>query len=181
MLDLKPLRTLEIGLSFGASCLVLAASHRDVGHRPIGQHMALDPFQLGLWDNCGLNALEAAGLSGYVDFRPAFSSLELPKLLQEGSHFDLVYIDGSHLIEDVFVDAYFVMRLLSEGGIAAFDDSTNPHVRKVLRFIRTNCQQGLTEVDVGSYRPTETRTLKYQCAKILGKVQMTAFRRIGPV
>ena len=73
---------------------------------------------------------------GYLDFREECSALELPKLMKQGARFDLVYIDGSHLFEDVFIDAYFVARLLTQGGVVVFDDSTNPHIAKVLRFLR---------------------------------------------
>jgi hypothetical protein len=50
-------------------------------------------------------AVERAGLMGYMDFRQAYSALELPKLIEQGTQFGLVYVDGSHLFEDVFVDA----------------------------------------------------------------------------
>jgi predicted O-methyltransferase YrrM len=179
-LELKPKRTLEIGLSFGGSCLVFTSTHRDLGHAPERQHVALDPFQVTVWDDCGLLLTEQAGLSAYLDFRPAFSSLELPALLREGRHFDLVYIDGSHLFEDVFVDAYFIIRLLDEGGVVAFDDSTDPHVAKVLRFLRANLTDQLQEIDLSVYRPPTRRGFSYRLARRLGKVQLTAFRRVGP-
>ena len=76
MLELKPEHTLEVGLSFGGSCLVFTASHRDLGHAPAGQHVALDPFQKQVWDDAGLVAVEKGGLAGYLDFRSAFSSIE---------------------------------------------------------------------------------------------------------
>jgi hypothetical protein len=181
MLGLKPARTLEIGLCFGGSGLVFTASHRDLGHAPVRQHLVLDPFQSGVWDDCGIQVIERAGLAGYMDFRPAFSSLELPRLVGEGASFDLVYVDGSHLVEDVFVDAYFVTRLLAEGGVVSFDDSADPHVHKVLRFLRTNCGAGLEEIDLAPYRADRGRSLRYRAARMLGKVQMTAFRRVGNI
>ena len=122
-LELKPKRTLEVGFCFGGSGLVFTTSHRDLGFAPQRQHMALDPFQSSVWDDSGLLGIERAGLQGYLDFRPAFSCIVLPRLLSEKAVFDLVYIDGSHLFEDVFVDAYFVSKLLSAGGIVLFDDS----------------------------------------------------------
>jgi hypothetical protein len=74
--------------------------------------MALDPFQKGAWDDSGLVAVERAGLSDFLDFRPEFSSLLLPRLVEHGDRFDLIYVDGSHLFEDVFIDAYYTSRLL---------------------------------------------------------------------
>lgn len=134
-LEYQPRKTLEIGLSFGGSALVFTSSHRDLGRDPQKQHVAIDPYQKTVWDDCGLLALERAGLSSYLDFRPGFSALELPRLLESEERFDLAYIDDSHLFEDVFVDAYYIVRLLAENGIVAFDDSSNPNIAKVLRFI----------------------------------------------
>jgi len=43
-------------------------------------------------------------------------------LAEEGSQFDLVYVDGSHLALDVLVDASLSWPLLVPGGIVIFDD-----------------------------------------------------------
>lgn len=179
--ETRALRTLEIGLSFAGSALVFCASHKELGRRPQAQHIALDPFQTTVWDSCGLMAIERAGLMGYLDFRQACSALELPKLVENGTRFGLIYVDGSHLIEDVFVDAYFVTRLLTEGGVVAFDDSTNPHVAKVLNFLRTCIpQRALEELDLGGFREKRDR-FTYNVARYFRRTQLTAFRRVGAV
>jgi len=85
MNEVRPLRTLEIGLSFGASALVFCSSHKQLGHTPEGQHIAVDPFQTTVWDSCGIMALERAGLLGYMDFREAYSAFELPSVAQRGA------------------------------------------------------------------------------------------------
>jgi predicted O-methyltransferase YrrM len=180
MYEIDATRTLEVGLSFGGSALVFCASHKELGHSPEAQHTALDPFQATVWDSCGLLAVERAGLIGYMDFRPIYSSLALPRLLEAGVQFDLVYIDGSHLFEDVFVDAYFVIRLLSERGVVAFDDSSNPHVAKVIRFLRTNARGALEELDLSRYRENRAYII-HRAARFFGRVQLTAFRRVGSV
>jgi hypothetical protein len=181
MLDVRPARTLEVGFAFGASTLAFAASHRDLGHSAASQHVALDPFQETVWDSTGLAAMEAAGLCGYLDYRPASSALELPKLLTYADRFGLIYVDGSHLVENVFIDAYYVTRLLDHGGVVVFDDSSDPNVRKVLRFIRFNLSEGLREIDLIPHRTGKCNTFFYRLARRVGRTQMTAFRRIGPV
>lgn len=181
MENIKAERTLEVGLSFGGSALLLASSHRESGHAPKNQHVALDPYQETAWDSTGLMSLERAGLSGYLDYRPVFSSEELPKMLSCGERFGLVYIDGSHLFENVFVDAYFCVRLLTAGGVVAFDDSSNPHVAKVIRFLRSSLSAGLQELDLAVYREGKRDRFRYRVARWLGKVQLTAFRRVGEV
>ncbi|HEY6329613.1 MAG TPA: class I SAM-dependent methyltransferase [Blastocatellia bacterium] len=179
-LDLRPARSMEIGLSFGGSCLAITSTLREMGVTPSRQHLALDPYQKQVWDDTGLMAVEQAGLDGYLEFRSAFSGLELPRLVESNAELDLVYIDGSHLFEDVFVDFYYVARLLKKGGVVVFDDSSNGNVFKVLRFIRRNMKSEFAELDLGQYRPDGGRPLKYKLAKRLGKVQMTGFKRVGP-
>jgi predicted O-methyltransferase YrrM len=172
----KPSRTLETGFSLGASTLLFASYHQTAKHEP-ETHVAIDPNQLEGADSAGLLALERAGLSKFVSYRDAYSSRELPKLLEAGNTFGMIYIDGSHLFEDVFVDAYFGAQLLSPGGVMAFDDSANAHVAKVVRFLRTNMRDHLAEVDLLTYR--DGHRLRYRIARALNHVQLTAFRRIG--
>lgn len=176
----KPEGTLEIGMCFGGSALVFTASHRDLGRQAAGQHIALDPFQTSVWDDAGVWAIEKAGLQGYLDFRPAFSCIELPRLGREKTLFDIVYIDGSHLFEDVFIDFYYVARLLRDRGIVAFDDCADPHVAKVIAFITRNLTAAFKEVDLGQFRLDGGRSLRYKAAKLLGKIQLRAFQKIGP-
>lgn len=174
MLRHRPTATLEIGLANGGSCLAFTASHRD---NNTGPHVAIDPLQHHFGNN-GLQAVERAGLKRYLDFKPESSSMVLPQLLREDRRFGLIYIDGSHLFEDVFVDAYYSLQLLTENGVALFDDSTIPHVAKVIRFIRTNWSAWIKEVNLASYRPSGN-SLDYRIRRRLNRVQLTGFRRVG--
>jgi predicted O-methyltransferase YrrM len=179
MMDRRPASTLEIGLSFGGSALCIAASHRDLQRRPERQHVAIDPFQRTVWDDCGRQRLSAAALDGYVEIREGRSSAVLPELIAEGRAFDLIYVDGSHLFEDVFVDAYFSAQLLVDGGLVLFDDCTNDHVAKVLKFIKRNWNGWIVESDISGYRP-DGSSVRHQVARQLGKTQLRAFERTGP-
>ena len=116
-LDIKPKTTLEIGFAFGASGLVLAGGFRESGEAGRSQHCAIDPFQGNFWDEAGVVAFEDERLSDYLDFRCMYSCYALPELIKEGKTFDLIYIDGSHIFEDVFVDFYFGIRLFANGGV----------------------------------------------------------------
>ena len=100
-------------------------------------------------------------------------------MLEESARFDLIYVDGSHLFEDVFVDAFYCCRLLAKGGVVAFDDCSDPHVAKVVRFLKRNCSDGLSELDLEPYRPG--RSFRYRLARLLGSVQMRAFRSMGRI
>jgi len=83
-----------------------------------------------------------------------------------------VYVDGSHLFEDVFVDGFYCARLLAEGGYLLFDDCADPHIAKVIGFIDRNVP-GL------SRQPD--RTLRSRVARVLRRRQLTAYRRVGEI
>jgi predicted O-methyltransferase YrrM len=50
------------------------------------------------------------------------SSDRLIELVKQSKTFDFIYIDGSHLCLDVYLDAQLAWQLLPVGGIMAFDD-----------------------------------------------------------
>lgn len=164
--------TLEIGLAFGGSAVVFASVHRQNDTSLQGSHIAIDPFQSTVWDNVGRLKLVEAGLSKYVSVLEETSSMSLPRLLAEHRRFGIIYVDGSHLFEDVFIDAYFGVRLLDIGGYILFDDSTDPHVAAVLSFIKSNVP--------GLELQPET-SLKHTVARALGKRQLTVYRRTAEV
>lgn len=173
MIELKPKRTLEIGLAFGGSTLVFCTEHQRLGHAPEKQHVAIDPYQpYPTYDEAGVVNVEKAGLAGYLDFRGEFSEFVLPRLLETHQRFDFIYVDGSHLFESVFLDAFYCARLLNDGGVIAFDDSTDKHVAKVIAFIRANLTGQLRERAGGSF-----------VARMVGRNQLTVFERlpyVGP-
>ncbi len=54
--------------------------------------------------------------------RKAFSTYELPKMLETGETYDLIYIDGSHTAWAVGVDLAYCAALLNVGGMMVLDD-----------------------------------------------------------
>jgi predicted O-methyltransferase YrrM len=173
MIQQSPRNTLEVGMAFGASTAVFAAMHRSRNPTTPHAHVAIDPFQSTAWDSVGRLKLEQAHLSDYVEVIEDRSSIVLPRLMAEGRQFGLIYVDGSHLFEDVFIDAYYSMRLLETGGYLLFDDSADPHVAKVLAFIHAS-------VPCLERQAAET-TFKQKMARYLGKRQLTVYRRTGAV
>ena len=166
----RPQRTLEVGLAFGASTLVFCFEHHRLGHGPAKQHTAIDPYQpYALYDEAGVHAIERAGLANFLDYRPEFSEFVLPRLLESDQRYDLIYIDGSHLFENVFVDAFYAARLLNDGGWMIMDDSSDPHICKVNDFVRTNLSGAIKEVPLGA---------KSAITGLFGKRQLTVFERL---
>lgn len=169
----KPLKTMEIGLAYGASALTFLATHAEIG-RKNANHTAIDPYQSTTWRSAGIEAINAAGYSSSFSLIEQESSIALPNLLTDGFSFGVIYIDGSHVFEDVFVDFFYCARLLDFGGLLLFDDSTDKHVRKVLSFIDSNYSSILERVSVGP-----RRTLKQKVGHLLGVQQLTAYQKVG--
>jgi cephalosporin hydroxylase len=176
-LYLKPERTLEIGLALGGSAVVFCASHRDIGRKPENQHVAIDPYQEDMWDEVGIKNIEVESLENYIDCRIALSSIELPRLVSEQKTFNLVYIDGSHMFENVFIDVYYTTCLVPEGGVMLLDDSSDQQVAKVHRYIRRNLSEVWQEFDLRPFRKDLGKSLKYQIACALGRNQLVAYRK----
>lgn len=178
LLELRPVRTLEIGLACGGSALAFAATHRDLGHLPNRQHVAIDAWQKDGFDDVGRMQLENAGLDGYVDVRESLSSVELSRLAEAGERFGLIYIDGSHRFEDVFVDFYFARMILAPGGYLLFDDSSDPEVSKVIRFIQRNLEVNYEQIPVRHYRDVDQiGRVKLWVGEKLHRTQLTIFRK----
>lgn len=171
-------RTLEIGLAHAGSALSLAGMHREQGREAEAQHIAIDPFQHDFLKSAGLTALERAGLRSYVKHINQRSQIALPDMLKEGLKFGLIYIDGSHCFDDVFVDFYYCDRLLESPGFLVFDDCADYRVRKVTRFIRRNYAMAYAEVPLEELFVQE-HPLRLRIARLLGRNQVRVFQRIS--
>lgn len=175
---LNPQQTLEIGLGFGASATLLLSLHQQAGGND-RRHHAVDAFQHELWGNAALLHLKDSGLDTSLSFHSQLSAIVLPKLMEKGEKFGLIYVDGSHLFEDVFVDFYYCHQLLKIGGAIAFDDSTCPHIAKVLAFIRRNLASDYEEHSPYAITAPRHTWLKSIAARLLGRQQLTLFKKVA--
>ncbi|TAH34611.1 MAG: class I SAM-dependent methyltransferase [Planctomycetota bacterium] len=132
-----PVRCLETGLAYGLSALFICEALLRSG-QPEVRHCAIDPRQGWRFDNAGLRSLRRAGLGDLVEFHREDSQLVLPRLLAEGRRFDFAFVDGDHNYDAVFVDLYFLHRLMAPGGLIVVDDLWMPSVRTAVRFFETN-------------------------------------------
>jgi len=130
--ELKPERTLEVGFANGISTLAIAYG---LEHNGRGRHYANDPFQHEHYRDAGLKNLARAGLSERVTHLERPDYLELPKLLEQGLVFDLIFIDGCHFLDYTMVDFFYADRLLVPGGCLLIDDVHLEEVDHVVRFI----------------------------------------------
>lgn len=120
-----PLNILEIGSWEGRSALFLAT------YFPRARLTAVDTWAGSdehLCSTANLSDLEARfdhNLSAFayrVSKHKGMSALVLPELLSAGRQYDLIYVDGSHLADDVLNDAVTAWRMLPQGGVIIFDD-----------------------------------------------------------
>lgn len=127
-------RTIEVGLALGLSALYLC---RAVSERA-GRHVAVDPFQHESWGGAGLRTLRDAGVEQIVEVIEEESQLALPGLVAQGREFDFAFIDGDHRFEGVFLDLYYMTRLVRPGGLIVVDDLWMPSVRMAVAYVERN-------------------------------------------
>ncbi|GIJ46049.1 hypothetical protein Val02_29350 [Virgisporangium aliadipatigenens] len=139
----------EIGLAYGSSALAVAEALLTVGGPGI-RHLIVDPFQDSAYRDVGWNALLDAGLAATTELRRTPSALALARLVEEGHTADAAFVDGSHRFHEVFVDLYYLRKIVRPGGLVVADDDWAPSVHTALRYYVEHL--GWTPVDCGLRR-----------------------------
>lgn len=141
----KPELVVEIGMAYGVSTLsILSAMQQNA----TGRLISIDPY-IG-WPTGRLVALHQVARAGAEEIHSHWhecSYTALPRMLQEGLHPDLIYIDGNHNFDYVFTDCFYADKLLGAGGVIGFNDCGWRAVHKVLRFL--TAYRRYRELDVG--------------------------------
>jgi cephalosporin hydroxylase len=127
----------EVGLAYGSSALAVGEALLSVGS-PHPRHVVIDPFQQQAFGNVGWELLCSAGLDSIATLIAAPSSIALAHLVTEGVVADAAFADGSHRFHDVFVDLYFLRRIVRPGGVIVVDDDWTPSVRTAVRYYERN-------------------------------------------
>lgn len=131
-----PDATIEIGFGYGLSALAICEGVLRAGRTP--KHLVIDPFQAERFSDCGHQVVHDAGLHGSVEHLDARSELALPRLVERGARFDLAFVDGNHRFDAVFVDLFYLARLVRPGGVIALDDYQLPGIVKAADFYVAN-------------------------------------------
>lgn len=179
ILQERPSKTLEIGLAYGGSALTFLSTLKEVSPNNF-HHTAIDPFQKSVWGGSSLKAIQEVGFSDNFTLHEDYSALILPDLIRKNLQFDLIYIDESHLFEDVFLDFYYSSKLLKIGGVMLFDDCRDRHVLKVIKFINANYTKFLTEIDYGVVDDPDKPLFK-KVGNFLGIRQLCGFKKTSEV
>lgn len=139
-------QTLEIGLGYGISSLHICEGLLGNASEATARHVAIDPYQARRFSDCGLQFLDEAGVAELVEHHAEESQLALPRLLGEGRSFDFAFVDGNHRFDGVFVDLFYLGRLVLPGGIVFLDDYQLPGVARAASFFVSNLGWALEEV-----------------------------------
>jgi cephalosporin hydroxylase len=128
---------IEVGLAYGSSALAIGEALCSVGGTDVS-HVVIDPFQTASYDNVGWDALLAADLAAQTSFIAEASSIALARLASDGFSADAAFVDGSHRFHEVFVDLYFLRKLIRPGGLIILDDASSPSVAAAVRYFDLN-------------------------------------------
>jgi predicted O-methyltransferase YrrM len=127
----------EIGLAYGSSALAIGEALCSTGAMNVS-HIIIDPFQSTAFDGVGWEALRDAGLVPHTTLFEEASSIVLARLAQSGFTADAAFVDGSHRYHEVFVDLYFLRKIVRPGGLIILDDAEWPSVATALRYYDRN-------------------------------------------
>lgn len=86
----------------------------------------------------GMDLLCSAGLDSIATLVLAPSSIALPQLVTDGFVADAALVDGSHRFHEVFVDFYFLRKIVRPGGLIIIDDDWTPSVRTAAHYYEQN-------------------------------------------
>ena len=139
-------QTIEIGLGYGISALHICEGLLGNASEATARHVVIDPYQARRFSDCGLQFLDEAGVAQLVEHRAEESQVALPRLLGEGRSFDLAFVDGNHRFDGVFVDLFYLGRLVLPGGIVFLDDYQLPGVARAASFFVANVGWALEDV-----------------------------------
>jgi predicted O-methyltransferase YrrM len=128
---------IEVGLAYGSSALAIGEALCSTGATGVS-HIVIDPFQSTAYDDVGWDVLRAAGLADRTTLFAEASSIALARLASDGFTADAAFVDGSHRFHEVFVDLYFLRKLVRPGGLIILDDATWPSVATALRYFDLN-------------------------------------------
>jgi hypothetical protein len=127
----------EVGLAYGSSALAIGEALLTVGG-PSPRHVIIDAFQSSAFSDVGWDVLGDAGLHGIATLTQAPSSIVLAELVGSGFVAEAAFVDGSHRFHEVFVDLYFLRKIVRPGGLVVMDDTWTPSVRTAVRYYERN-------------------------------------------
>ena len=127
--------TIEIGFAYGFSTVWLLEALAATGAE---RHVAIDPYEKDVWRGVGLKQAELLDSGVAAEWICDSSVFALPDLIRRGHKADFIFIDSQHIFDEMLVEFYFADKLLTVGGLVAFDDMWMPAIRSVTNFVLRN-------------------------------------------
>lgn len=156
--EVKPVKSLEIGLAYGISTLfILEKCH--LNNNKAGCHIVIEPYS---WGPAALHNINKENLGKYLQIKSSLSHDVLPVMHQNNERIQFAYIDTTKLFDVVLQDFFFIDKILDIGGVVIFDDSNSAGVDMVVRFVNT-----LPNYDVYGRCGVEKRSWQYCIAEWL--------------
>lgn len=138
----QPKLVIEIGMACGFSTLAILSA------LPQGARLlSIDPFQHRDYHGLGHALVQRSDRAEAHTLIEEPDYLALPRLLEQGTTADLVYIDGMHTFDYVALDAFYADKLVRPGGVVAFNDCGFRSIHKFLKYFRKH--RDYEELDVG--------------------------------
>jgi predicted O-methyltransferase YrrM len=140
----KPELVVEIGMAYGISTMAVLSALEANGS---GRLISIDPSQTSFWKGIGMLNVQRSGWAARHQLIEKSDHIALPELLAQGTKVQLAYIDGTHTFDHVFLDLFYLDKMLERGRLVGFNDCIYPAIHKVLQFLRTH--RRYQEIDVG--------------------------------
>ena len=112
-------------------CKALAETTKGISH-------ILDPFQIYTYQGIALNLLKDFDLTKFFVFYEQASDIGMAKLYENKTKIQFGFIDGDHRIDAVFIDFYYINKMLEPGGLVVFDDYQFSSVEAVSKYVLVN-------------------------------------------
>ena len=135
--EYKCKKILEVGMADGMSSIAILQALKD-NFNDEGSLTSIDPYQSSYWTNNGLKNIKYLNLEKNHTFIEKFDYIALPELLSKGEKYDLIFIDGSHIFDNVIHNNFYCDMLLKVGGILINDDMWMPAIKKAYSYIEKN-------------------------------------------
>ena len=134
--EIKPVKSVEIGLAFGISTLYICEQLIRQEHR---EHIVCDPFQHDhVWQGAGLANLAIAGYGDIVRFVEESGDRVVARMALADERIQFCYIDADKRFDSNLVYFWWLDKVLDVGGVLVWDDCDWPSLRRLARLVASH-------------------------------------------
>lgn len=127
---------LEIGMAGGMSSIAILSALAETSLN--FKLTSIDPYQSTQWISNGLKNIIKCNFSSNHELIELSDMIALPKLLEKGEKYDLIFIDGMHTFDHVLLNNFYADKLLNIGGFIINDDIWMPSIQRVCNYLTKN-------------------------------------------